>query len=121
MATGTRPAFDTDTLRRGLEGHTPETLLSLYQDDAEIRVVNRDATPSRPRVVSGRAAIGEMLADVYSRDMTHKLERCVVQGDQAAFSESCRYPDGPRVLSESMVTLRDGRISEQVMIEAWDE
>jgi hypothetical protein len=62
-----------------------------------------------------------MLADVYSRDMTHTLERCVVEGDRAAFSESCRYPDGLRVLSESMLTLRDDRIAEQVMIEAWDE
>jgi ketosteroid isomerase-like protein len=121
MATGTRPAFDTATLRRGIEGDTPETLLSLYADDAEIRLVNRDATPSRPKVVSGRDAIGAMLADVYSRDMTHTLERCVVEGDQAAFSESCRYPDGLRVLSESMLTLRDGRIAEQVMIEAWDD
>lgn len=121
MGTGTRSAFDTDTLRRGVEGHTPETLLSLYRDDAEIRIVNRDATPSRPRVVSGRDAIGAMLADVYGRDMTHKLEQCVVQGDHAAFSESCRYPDGPRVLAESMITLRDGKIAEQVVIEAWDD
>jgi hypothetical protein len=121
MGTQTRPAFDTDTLRRGLEGDTHETLLSLYQDDAEVRLVNRDATPSRPKVVSGREAIGAMLADVYSRDMTHKLERCVVEGDHAAYSESCLYPDGLRVLSESMITLRDGRIAEQVMIEAWDE
>ncbi|WP_037608706.1 nuclear transport factor 2 family protein [Streptacidiphilus rugosus] len=120
MATAA-PAFDADTLRRGIEGHTPETLLSLYRDDAEIRLVNRDATPSHPKVLQGRDAIGAMLTDVYSRDMTHKLERCVVQGDQVAFSESCQYPDGLRVLSESMITLRDGKISEQVMIEAWDE
>ncbi|MFJ6080192.1 nuclear transport factor 2 family protein [Streptomyces sp. NPDC092369] len=121
MGTAAHPAFDTDTLRRGIEGHTPETLLSLYADDAELRVVNRNSQPSNPTVLHGRDAIGRMLSDVYSRDMTHKLERCVVQGDSAAYSESCRYPDGMRVLSESMITLRDGRISEQTMIEAWDE
>jgi len=121
MGTAARPAFDTDTLRRGIEGHTAETLLSLYADDAEIRLVNRNATPSHPKVLHGRDAIGKMLTDVYSRDMTHKLEGCVVQGDRAAYSESCRYPDGLRVLSESMVTLHDGKISQQIMIEAWDE
>jgi hypothetical protein len=121
MGTETRPAFGTDTLRRGIEGDTPDTLLSLYRDDAEIRVVNRDATPSHPRVISGREAIGAMLADVYSRDMEHTLQRCVVEGDHAAYCESCRYPDGPRVLAESMITLRDGRISEQVVVEAWDD
>jgi hypothetical protein len=38
-----------------------------------------------------------------------------------AYSESCQYRDGTRVLSESMITLRDGKISEQITIEAWDE
>ncbi|MFC5907930.1 nuclear transport factor 2 family protein [Streptacidiphilus monticola] len=121
MSAAARPAFDADTLRRGIEGHTPETLLSLYRDDAEIRLVNRNATPSHPQIVTGRDAIGAMLTDVYSRDLTHKLEQCVIQGDTVAYSESCEYPDGLRVLSESMITLRDGKISKQVMIEAWDE
>jgi len=121
MGTAARPTFDTDTLRRGIEGQTAETLLSLYTDDAEIRLVNRNATPSHPQVLHGRDEIGEMLTDVYSRDMTHKLEGCVVQGDNAAYSESCQYPDGMRVLSESMLTLRDGKISQQIIIEAWDE
>ncbi|MCZ4604272.1 nuclear transport factor 2 family protein [Streptomyces chartreusis] len=121
MGTTATPSFDTDTLRRAVEGHTPDTLLSLYTDDAQIRVVNRNAQPSHPKVVSGRNQIAEMLTDVYSRDMTHKLEGCVVQGDRAAYSESCEYADGVRVMSESMITLRDGKISEQIIIEAWDE
>ncbi|POX54480.1 hypothetical protein C3489_13505 [Streptomyces sp. Ru71] len=121
MGTTAQSAFDTDTLRRGIEGDTAETLLSLYADDAEIRLVNRNAQPSNPAVLHGRDEIREMLDDVYSRDMTHKLEQCVVQGDHAAYCESCQYPDGTRVLSESMITLRDGKISQQIMIEAWDE
>ncbi|NUP14709.1 MAG: nuclear transport factor 2 family protein [Streptomyces sp.] len=121
MGTATNPSFDTETLRRGIEGHTPETLLSLYTDDAEVRVVNRNAQPSHPKVLHGRNEIAEMLLDVYSRDMTHKLEGCVIQGDRAAYSESCEYADGVRVLSESMITLRDGKISRQILIEAWDE
>lgn len=114
-------AFDTDTLRQGIEGTTPATLLSLYADDAEIRVIDRNSQPSHPKVLHGRDEIGAMLNDVYSRDMTHKLENCVVQGDRAAYSESCQYADGVRVLAESMITLRDGKISEQIMIQAWDE
>ncbi|MCF1593765.1 nuclear transport factor 2 family protein [Streptomyces muensis] len=121
MGTAARPSFDTDTLRRAVEGRTPETLLSLYTDDAEIRVVNRNAQPSHPKVLHGRDEIADMLTDVYNRDMTHKLEGCVVQGDRAAYSESCEYADGVRVMSESMITLRDGKISRQIMIEAWDE
>ncbi|MDQ0596965.1 ketosteroid isomerase-like protein [Streptomyces canus] len=114
-------AFNTETLRRSIEGNTAANLLSLYADDAELRVVDRNTQPSSPRVLHGRDEIGELLEDVYSRDMTHKLEHCVMDGETAAFSESCRYSDGVRVLSESMITLRDGKIAEQIMIQAWDE
>ncbi|GAA0920761.1 nuclear transport factor 2 family protein [Streptomyces thermoalcalitolerans] len=121
MATRSSPVFDIDTLRRGIEGDTASALLSLYADDAEIRIVDRDAPPSHPKVLRGREEIGSMLDDIYGRDMTHKLEQCVLQGDHAAYVESCEYPDGVRVLAESMVSLRDGRIADQVMIQAWDE
>ncbi|MEU0970289.1 nuclear transport factor 2 family protein [Streptomyces sp. NPDC005917] len=121
MGTATGSTFDTETLRRAVEGNTGNTLLSLYTDDAEIRIVDRNAQPSHPKVLHGRGDIAEMLDDVYGRDMTHKLDQCIVQGDRAAYSESCEYADGVRVLAESMITLRDGKIAEQIMIQAWDE
>jgi hypothetical protein len=121
MGTATGSTFDTETLRRGIEGNTGNTLLALYADDAEIRIIDRDSQPSHPKVLHGRPAIAELLDDVYSRDMTHKLEQCIIQGDHAAFTESCEYADGVRVLAESMITLREGKIAEQIMIQAWDE
>ncbi|CAM5701402.1 hypothetical protein AQJ11_09000 [Streptomyces corchorusii] len=121
MGTAAGSAFDTDTLRRAVEGNTGNNLLSLYADDAEIRIVDRNNQPSHPTVLHGRSQIAELLDDVYSRDMTHRLDRCVVQGDHAAYCESCEYGDGTRVLAESMVTLRDGKIADQLIIQAWDE
>ncbi|MGW7257292.1 nuclear transport factor 2 family protein [Streptomyces sp. NPDC054834] len=120
MGSATGSTFDTTTLRRGIEGGK-NTLLSLYTDDAEVRIIDRNSQPSHPKVLHGRGEIAEMLDDVYSRDMTHKLDGCVVQGERAAFTESCEYADGVRVLAESMITLRDGKIAEQIMIQAWDE
>lgn len=113
--------FDTEALRRGIEGRDATALLSLYADDAEIRMVDHQTQPSHPRVMHGRSAISEMLNDVYNRDMTHKLESVVVDGDHVAFMESCRYPDGVRVLASSVADLRDGRIVDQTSIQAWDE
>ncbi|MFE7977904.1 nuclear transport factor 2 family protein [Streptomyces shenzhenensis] len=121
MGTATGSAFTAETLRRGIEGNTGNNLLSLYADDAEIRIIDQRTQPSHPKVLHGRPQIAEMLDDVYSRDMTHRLEQCVVQGDHAAYSESCEYADGVRVLAESMITLREGKIAEQIMIQAWDE
>ncbi|WP_371650205.1 MULTISPECIES: nuclear transport factor 2 family protein [unclassified Streptomyces] len=114
-------AFDTETLRRGIEGHDAKALLSLYADDAEIRVVDRNTQPSHPMVMHGQGEISKMLDDVYSREMTHKLEQCVVQGDTVAFTESCEYPDGVRVLANSMMSLKDGKIVEHTLVQAWDE
>ncbi|WP_112471200.1 nuclear transport factor 2 family protein [Streptomyces triticisoli] len=121
MGSPAGPAFDAGTLRRGIEADTASALLSLYADDAEIRIVDRNTQPSHPKVLHGRDEIGSMLDDIYSRDMTHKLEQCVVQGDHAAYIESCEYSDGVRVLAESMVSLRDGKIADQIMLQAWDE
>ncbi|MFJ4833521.1 nuclear transport factor 2 family protein [Streptomyces sp. NPDC088747] len=121
MGTAAGPAFDTEALRRGIEGQSAADLLSLYADDAEMRVVDHNTQPSHPMVRHGRAEIADMLDDVYSRDMTHKLEQCVVEGDHVAFTESCQYPDGAKVLANSMMSLRNGKIIEHTLLQAWDE
>ncbi|MDX2545981.1 nuclear transport factor 2 family protein [Streptomyces sp. WI04-05B] len=121
MGTAASPAFDTEALRRGIEGQDAAALLSLYADDAELRVVDHKTQPSHPMVMHGRGEIGAMLTEVYGRDMTHKLEQVVVQGDQVAYTESCLYPDGVRVLAGSMMSLRDGKIVDQTVLQAWDE
>jgi len=53
--------------------------------------------------------------------MTHKIEQCVVQGDHLAYTESCQYPDGVRVLASSMVELRNGKIVDQTLLQEWDD
>ncbi|MFD0275488.1 nuclear transport factor 2 family protein [Kitasatospora sp. NPDC127111] len=114
-------AFDTTALREGIERSDADALLALYADDAELRMVDRKTQPSHPLVMHGRDEIGAMLSDLYGREMTHKLEQVVLQGDHLAFMESCQYPDGVRVLVSSIADLRDGRIVDQTSIQAWDE
>ncbi|WEH13882.1 nuclear transport factor 2 family protein [Streptomyces sp. VNUA24] len=121
MGTSTSPAFDVEALRRGTEEANAATLTSLYADDAEIRVVDRNTQPSHPKVLHGRDAIAAMYDDVCSREMTHKVEQVLVQGDQVALTESCEYPDGVRVWASSMISLRDGKIIDHTMVQAWDE
>lgn len=113
-------AFDTEALRRGIEERDATTLRALYTQDAEMTVVDRNAPPSRPRVLHGRTAIGEYLDETCGRDMTHRLERVVVSGDTAAFTQACRYPDGTRVLCLAMLDLRDGLIVQQTAVQEWD-
>jgi SnoaL-like protein len=117
----TVPVFQAETLRRGVEERDASALLDLYVDHAELQIVDRTSQPGSPRVLRGREAIGAFLEDVCARDMTHQLERLVVNGDMAAYLESCRYPDGTRVLCSAMLDLVGGRITRQVCVQAWDE
>jgi hypothetical protein len=41
--------------------------------------------------------------------------------DRVAFNEACEYPDGTRVLVAITLDVRDGKVVQQVNVEAWDE
>ena len=94
MATQAPGGLDFETLRRALEERDAETLIGLYADDAELRIVNRNTTPSSPRQLHGKEEISEYLRDVCSREMTHHVEDEVVGESRIAFNEACEYPDG---------------------------
>jgi nuclear transport factor 2 (NTF2) superfamily protein len=121
MATQSPGGLDFETLRRAIEGRDVETLVGFYADDAEIQTVNKNATPSSPRVSRGKEEISEYLRDVYGREMTHRVEDEVVGENRVAFHEACEYPDGTRVLGAETLELRDGMIVRHVNVEAWDE
>jgi hypothetical protein len=113
--------FDVEALRRGIEERDAQTLAALYAEDAELHVVDRHDQPSHPKVIRGRRAIGEYLADVCGRDMTHRVERLVTSRDGAAFIQACQYPTGARVLCAAVLDLADGLIVRQSGVQAWDE
>jgi hypothetical protein len=114
-------SLDFETLRRAIEDRDAETLIGFYAEDAEVRTVNKNETPSSPRVLRGKEEISEYLHEVYGRGMTHRVEDEVVGDDRVAFFEACEYPDGMRVLGAQTLELRDGKIVRHVNVEAWDE
>jgi hypothetical protein len=117
----TASGLDFEAMRRGIEQLDAELLVNLYADDAELRVVNRNTTPSSPRELKGKEEISEYLRDVCGRAMTHRIEREVVGENRVAFNEACEYPDGTRVLCAATLDIKDGKIARQVNVEAWDE
>ena len=113
--------FDFEALRRGIEELNEELLIDLYADNAEVRIVNRNTTPSSPRTLRGNEEIAEYLRDVCGRAMTHRVENEVIGEDRVAFNEACEYPDGTKVYCAATLELQDGKIVQQVNVEAWDE
>jgi SnoaL-like domain len=115
------PSLDFEAMRRAIEGSDYEALVSFYADDAELRLVNKNSTPSSPMVLRGKGEISEMLRDVCGRAMTHHVEDEILGENRVAFNEACEYPDGLKVLTATTLDLRDGMIVSQTNIEAWDE
>ena len=113
--------IDFEVLRRAEEQRDLDAMLDLYDDDAEVRIVNRHTPPSSPHVLRGKEEIAEYLCDVLGRDMKHRIENEVVGEDRVAFNVACEYPDGTRVLAAENLDVRDGKIVRQVEVVAWDE
>jgi len=117
----TTTAFDPEALRRAVEGRDAQALTDLFTDDAVLRLVDKRNPPKTPAELRGKQAIGAMLAEISAREMTHHVDQEMVSDDALAYTESCEYPDGLRVLSITMAKLRDGKITEATEIQAWDE
>jgi len=113
--------FDIDVFRRAVEDGDTDTLVGQFAEDADMETVDRRTPPSAPTVLHGRASIEEQIRQVYSMDLDHEVLECVTDGDHAAYTELCTYPDGLAVRSISMLDLEDGRIVHQSMVQAWDE
>ena len=100
-------------MRRRFPGSTPTTQTCM-SSTATTRQANR-------RIVRGRMAIATFFDDICSRAMTHDVNACVTEGNRLAFTQTCAYPDGTKVLCLAMVELKAGKIAQQTIVQAWDE
>ena len=122
MSTFTRMKPVTGTaIKQAIETRDGRMLAGFYADHAVTRVIDRNNPPSRPREIRGKAAITAFWADICGRAMTHRVDVSIAEGDKLAFTQACAYPDGARVFCASIVRLEDGLISDQTIVQAWDE
>ena len=117
----TSSGLDFEVLRRAVGQRNAELLVSLYAEDAEVRIVNRKAPPSSPFELHGKEEIAQHLRNVASRDMTHRVEYEVIGAERVAFNVVCRFPNGNGLLAAATLELRDGKIVREVDVQAWDE
>lgn len=117
----TTNAVDGAAIKKAMEGRDGKLLASFYADDALLRVIDRNNPPSRPREIRGKTAIATFWDDICGRMMTHEVDSTIAEGDQIAFTEACTYPDGAKVFCAAVVKLKEGRIAQQTVVQAWDE
>jgi ketosteroid isomerase-like protein len=108
-------------IKRAIESRDGGMLASFYADDAVLQVIDRNNTPSKPREVKGKSAIGTFWDDICSRAMTHKVDTSIAEGDRLAFTQACTYPDGAKVFCLAVIELKNGKIAHQTVVQAWDE
>ena len=53
--------------------------------------------------------------------MTHSVELRVADETGGAYTLACRYPDGTNVLCATVFALDAGQISDQTVVQVWDE
>ncbi|MCX5495022.1 nuclear transport factor 2 family protein [Kaistia dalseonensis] len=112
--------MDRTSLKKAVEGNNAALWTGMYADDAEVRVIDQDHPPSKPLVLKGKKAIGAMYDDICARKMKHHLDESVIEGDHLAFAETCTYDNGTKVYFSAMAELKNGKISRQTNIQAWD-
>ena len=113
--------FDLARLARAAEERDAATQLSMYGPDATVTIVDKVTQPGSPRVLRTHAEIKGWLEDICGRDMTHKVTHLVNGEDGAAFTLACRYPDGTQVLCATVLELEGGQVSDQTVVQVWDE
>ncbi len=118
--TTTGTAVSLAELKHAIEGRDAKTLAAFYADDAQLRIIDQDNPPSKPRELKGKQAIASYFDDVCGRAMTHRVEAGVADGQTLAFTQACTYPDGAKVFCAAMLDLKDGKIVRQTAIQAWD-
>jgi len=109
-----------DAFKRAAEAKDTRALLDLYADDAELVDINKRQPPGSPMRLRGRDELRKMYEGV-PKDLEHHVGDEVLSDNRMAFSYSCAYPSGQQVFGVHICEVREGKITREVVAEAWDE
>lgn len=110
-----------EAIRKGYKNRDAAVLMSVYADDVEYTVVNRNNPPAKRLVLRGREAVKRMYEDLCAREMKHQVDRTIVSDGSIAWQTLCQYPDGCQVVALNIARVRNGRIVNEFSVDCWDE
>ena len=112
---------DLETLYLGIESCDPDLQIGFYADDARLSIVNTETPHAPPFELCGKGEIAKHLRVAFGNEASHRVERDAAVGeDRVTFREACEYSDGGRVVVETTLEVRDGKIVRQVDVVASD-
>jgi ketosteroid isomerase-like protein len=120
MAVTTARSLDLRAYKEAYEEWDIETLLDLYAEDVELIQIDRDHPSSSPHARRGREVLRGMFEHCAAAGVKATIENGVAANGRAAVTVTCEFPDGRRVVANSMLELEDGRIVREREILAGD-
>ena len=113
--------LDFEALCYAIERPDPDLMLGFYAEDALLSIVNAHTPHVPPFELYGKGEIAKHLRATFGQEASHRVEReAAVGGDRVTFREACEYSDGGRIVVETTLELRDGKIVRQVDVVASD-
>jgi hypothetical protein len=109
-----------EALRLAIEQCDPDLVLGFYAEDAQLSIANAGFPQSSPFELRGKAEIAKHLRAVFGQETSRRVEGEVVGEERVTFREVCEYPDGSRVMVETKLEVRNGKIVSQVEVVAMD-
>ena len=111
--------FDMEGLKKAFEDGDVDGVLEFYAEDLDHIEVDEGAPPKSPRR-TGADYIRSAVGGATQAGIKLRLENPVVGTDRAACTITCEFPDGRRLLSNTIYDLRDGKIVRQFDVQVMD-
>jgi ketosteroid isomerase-like protein len=116
MTVKTPVRFDIAAFERCYEAWDVEGLLDLYRDDVELVQIDRDNTPSSPKVRRGKETLEGMFRHCAGAGVKATVERAVGDERRAAATVTCEFPGGRKVVANTLLEIADGRIAREHLV-----
>ena len=121
MSTIQQKTFDWPAFRRAYERFDSEAVRELVTDDVELIEIDSKTPPSSPRAIRGADELTALIEELAKAGLEHEVQDVLVGDDKVAIRSECRYPDGKKVASMTMLDLEDGRVRRMTEVQAFDE
>lgn len=115
-----RIPFDFKGFSRAFVDQDVEAWAAYFADDGRWIEYKHTNPPRSPRVMSGRKEIAGFLSSVKASNVALEIGDEVVGPERAAFRVWCTLPDGRRIIEHVIIHYVNGKIVQQVDVEAWD-
>ncbi len=119
MTAKERTQFDIEALKRAFEANDADKVLEFYSSDVEHTEIDAGAPPKSPRK-TGAEYIANAIEGAAQAGIKLRMENPVVGEDRAACTITCEFPDGRRLVSNTIYELEDGKIVRQFDVQVTD-